>query len=464
MSTSQIKPALTPPPRGLAMLALVGPSLVWCAEYIGSGEVILATRNGALFGTAMLWAVVVAISLKCCIGMAGAQWTAITGEGMIDMLDRMPGPRHWLVWIVTLVQLPAAVVSIGALAKVAGVFINSLLPLAGGQFIWGLAALAFAVGVAWTGRFDLLKGVMSFLVMLIIVGVFYAAIRTLPPVGEIARGFLGLQPVSIPGWAAAISPGLAVHNEVLPLMGWAAGGFASQVWYTYWVLGAGYGAAAGRGWGKAADPATIAAIDLPRARELRGWCRVVRLDASVAATVGILVTTGFALAGAGVLRPAELLPKGNEVALTLSRIFTSHWGALGGILFLVAGSAAMVSTLIGQLSGWPRLLSDCVRILYPPFARREPKKQLRLFLAFFVLTNLATIFLFDGVKLVQLAARLDGLILTPVQAVAIIVAFLYILPRMMSRESYRAVRPSPVLYILLAIASLVFGTVCVFML
>ena len=36
------------PPRGFAVLALVGPSFVWCAEYIGSGEVILATRTGAI--------------------------------------------------------------------------------------------------------------------------------------------------------------------------------------------------------------------------------------------------------------------------------------------------------------------------------------------------------------------------------------------------------------------------------
>jgi len=29
------------PPHGWAVLALIGPSLVWVAEFIGSGEVIL---------------------------------------------------------------------------------------------------------------------------------------------------------------------------------------------------------------------------------------------------------------------------------------------------------------------------------------------------------------------------------------------------------------------------------------
>jgi len=36
------------PPVGLAVFALVGLSMVWAAEYIGSGEVILATRTGVI--------------------------------------------------------------------------------------------------------------------------------------------------------------------------------------------------------------------------------------------------------------------------------------------------------------------------------------------------------------------------------------------------------------------------------
>jgi Mn2+/Fe2+ NRAMP family transporter len=47
--------AIKKPPVGLAVLALVGPSFVWAAEYIGSGEVIIATRTGAILGTAVLW-------------------------------------------------------------------------------------------------------------------------------------------------------------------------------------------------------------------------------------------------------------------------------------------------------------------------------------------------------------------------------------------------------------------------
>ena len=77
----------------------------------------------------------------------------------------------------------------------------------------------------------------------------------------------------------------------LPEMGWAAGGFASQVWYGYWVLGAGYGLAAGRGWGKPADTAMLASLSvseavlLPPSDEARG--EVVRFKVAARLTAHV---------------------------------------------------------------------------------------------------------------------------------------------------------------------------------
>ncbi|MFH1071496.1 MAG: Nramp family divalent metal transporter, partial [Candidatus Glassbacteria bacterium] len=95
------------PPSGITILAMVGPGLVWAGEYIGSGEVILCTRLGAIMGVAILWAPLMAIFLKYIIGLAGARYTVCTGEGMIDMFSRMPGPRNWAVWIVLVGQFAA---------------------------------------------------------------------------------------------------------------------------------------------------------------------------------------------------------------------------------------------------------------------------------------------------------------------------------------------------------------------
>src|SRR3990172_5627473 len=111
-------------------------------------------------------------------------------------------------------------------------------------------------------------------------------------------------------------------------------------------------------------------MSVEAAKRIKGWCRVVYADATLAMIIGVTVTLGFLIAGAGVLRPAQLAPKGADVAITLSLIFSSKWGAIGGFLFMLSGAAALISTQIGQMSGWPRLLADAARLCFPRFTTR----------------------------------------------------------------------------------------------
>ena len=136
------------PPRGLATLLLVGPAFIWSAEYIGTGEVLLATRAGAVLGTSILWAVVLGVLLKYWIGLAGARYTVCTGEGMVDMFDRMPGPRHWAVWVVLVVQFFAGALAIGAVATAAGAFLHRLVPGVPGSVAGWIVA---GFSLAWRG-------------------------------------------------------------------------------------------------------------------------------------------------------------------------------------------------------------------------------------------------------------------------------------------------------------------------
>ncbi|MBN2269696.1 MAG: Nramp family divalent metal transporter [Sedimentisphaerales bacterium] len=459
-------------PAGLAALAMVGPSFVWAAEYIGSGEVILATRTGAILGTAVLWAIVVGIFLKFWIGMSGARYTVCTGEGMIDMLARMPGPRHWAVWVVLAVQFLAATFSIGAVVTAAGVFVSSLIPssVVPGSIakifpgLCGWAVTIVAVAVVWSGMFNVLKMVMSFLVLIIVLGVIYVAAHVFPGVGVILRS-LAFSVPGVPQWAASLK-GVSVNpwKEVLPLLGWGAGGFASQVWYTYWVIGAGYGATAGRGYGRPADTASLGRMTRDAAERIKGWCRVLYLDSSLAMVIGIVVTGAFYIAGAGVLGPAQVAPEGPDVAIKLSTLFSSKWGSGGGFLFMLAGAAALISTQIGQLAGWPRLLADSCRICIPGYDKRfKWKTQFRMFLLFFLCANMVIVFFFKEkpVVLVQFAALMDGLLLTPMQAILVAVGLFVVMPKLLSREALSVLRPSPAFAVGLVIAFLVFGYFCV---
>lgn len=451
------------PPVGLAVLALVGPSFVWAAEYIGSGEVILATRTGAILGTTVLWAIVLGIFLKFWIGMSGARYTVCTGEGMIDMFNRIPGPSHWAVWIVLVAQFASATISIGSIATAAGVFVNSIIPIR--PTFAGWLVTFFALAVVWSGVFNILKIVMSIFVLIIVLGVLYVAAHVFPGFIEFLQSLLPHVP-EVPKWA--VSTAAVTDNpwkEILPLLGWGAGGFASQVWYTYWVLGAGYGAAAGRGYGKPADESMLKNMSRAVAEKIKGWCTVLYVDATLAMVIGIVVTCAFLIAGAGILRPAQIAPQGEQVAIELSKLFSSRWGSAGGFLFLLAGATALISTQVGQLAGWPRLLADSFRICIPGFNKKFTwKTQFRFFLLFFLCANMVIVFLFTEkpVFLVQISAILDGLLLTPLQAILVAVGLFVVMPKMLSKDAYDILRPSRFFAVGLIIAFLVFAYFCIF--
>jgi Mn2+/Fe2+ NRAMP family transporter len=451
------------PPTGLAVLALVGPAFIWCAEYIGTGEIILATRTGAILGNGVTWAVVSGIFLKYWIGMSGARYTVCTGEGMIDMFDRIPGPRHCVVWIVLVAQFFSAAISIGSVASAAGVFINSLVPIS--PCFGGWCVTIFSLALVWSGGFDILKAAMSLFVLIIIVGVLYVAISVFPGFSTLLQGFLVHVP-AVPDWA--YSQAGASQNpwkEILPLLGWAAGGFASQVWYSYWVLGAGYGSAHGREYGVPADLAKLRAMTRAGADKVRGWCRVVYTDATIAMIIGNTVTVGFLMAGAGVLRPLRLAPQGEQVATTVAQIFSSRWGAFGGFIFMFSAVIALIGTQVGQLAGWPRLLADSFRICIPGFQKRFSwKTQFRGFLVFFFCTNMIIIFSLGPkpVVIVQLSAILDGLLLTPLQALWVAIGLFVVMPRLYQEDVGKLLRPHWIVAVGLAVAFIVFGYFCVF--
>lgn len=462
MNTPAPPQTVANPPRGLMLLMVLGPCFIWCGEYIGSGEVILATRTGAIYGVALLWVPILAIFAKYWIGLAGAHYTVTTGEGMIDMISRTPGPKNWALWPVFIGQICSASVSTSALASAAAAFAGYFVPGIP-RVVLAWAAVLLIITLVWSGLYNTLKTAMTLCVTLIVLGTLFVAVQAWPGIGDFLHGVFGFSIPETPAWFSEGKGHDQPWREILPLLGWAAGGFASQVWYTYWVLGAGYGMAQGRPNGAPCDTARLAALNEDDARRVLGWRRIVTLDASLAVCIGIVVTCGFVIAGAGVLGPKHEAPDGAEVAFQLSNLFSTQWGALGGHLFVLAGLAAMLSTMIGQFAGWPRLLADCARILLPGVAKFSWTMQFRAILIGMATTNMLIVFTFgiEPVVLVKTGAVLDGLLLTPLQALSVGWVLYAVMPKFFRPEVARILRPHPILAAGLALAFLVFGFVCV---
>jgi hypothetical protein len=399
-----------------------------------------------------------AIFLKYWMGMAGARYTVCTGEGMMDMFSRLPGPKNWAVWVVLLAQAFAATISTGGLAVASGAFAHALIP-ALPAYAWSWILAALAVSIVWSGQFDALKRVMSILVTIMIFGVGYVALKSSPGLAAVFKGLFGFQVPGIPEWAIATGRiGSNPWHELAPIMGWAGGGFASQVWYTYWVLGAGYGMAHGRSNGQPADLQALKQMTPETAAKLRGWCRLVYADATTALVIGLVATLSFMTAGAMILGPRQVVPDGPSVAFDLAAIFGAQWGRGGEILFIIAGCTALFSTLIGQLAGWPRLLSDGCRICIPGFGRLEWKTQFHLFLVGLLGINFMITFALGlrPVTLIQTAAFIEGVLLLPLQAIAGLLAIYFVLPKLLSEEAQRILRPHIIFALALMAGAIVY--------
>jgi hypothetical protein len=124
----------------------------------------------------------------------------------------------------------------------------------------------------------------------------------------------------------------------------------------------------------------------------------------------------------------------------------------------------MVSTMIGQFAGWPRLLADCGRILIPGVAKWSWKSQFRTVLVLLAVSNMVIVYTFSltPVFLVKVGAILDGLLLTPLQALVVGWVLYAVMPRFFAPEIRSFIKPHPIVAVGLALAFLVFTYVCVF--
>ena len=82
-----------------------------------------------------------------------------------------------------------------------------------------------------------------------------------------------------------------------------------------------------------------------------------------------------------------------------------------------------------------------------------------MFLGFFFVTNMLIVYTlgYKPVVLVKFAAVLEGLLLTPLQAVLLLIGLYYVMPRFYDKEVAGILKPHWVIALLLVLAALFFG-------
>ena len=319
-----------------------------------------------------------------------------TGKTGLEALDRVPGPRFrvsWVVWAWFLMQATTLMTISGMFAGIAEV-LNRIVPAVTiGAWVWVVTIVTLVVLVI--GRYRLVERVAVSLVII------FTALTVS------AAFLLGMKPEYF-SWAEMID-GFMFHLPVgglgiaVAVFGITGVGSADLVMYPYWCIEKGYARFAGP------------RDDTPAWRNrARGWVKVMGVDVLCSMFVYTFATIAFYLLGAGVLHGLEVIPKGTETIAILSNIYTETLGGWSLYVFLAGAVAVLYSSVFAGSAATARVYADFVGLLgvYDRRNYGSRRRVTQLFIGFVLFVPLIYYFLLpEPVMLVTIGGIAQALML-----------------------------------------------------
>lgn len=333
-----------PPVGWKASVRYLGPGLILSASIVGSGELIVTTSLGAEAGFVLLWLVVVSTLVKVAVQVELARWTIATGQPAITGYDKVPPRIGRMGWVNVLwaVLALSKLLQLGGIVGGVAVAFSILAPIGGDPLgftsllAWTCFVVVGSIALLYSNSYSLIeRGAVLLVVVFSFVTILIALGLPLTPFAyggaDVASGLTFLIP------AGALGAALA-------MFGITGVGADEITFYTYWCVEKGYAL-----WSGPNDGSD------EWVRRANGWIRVMYKDAVVSWVIYTFGTLAFYLMGAAVLHPQGLVPKGNSMITTLSRIYTDTLGTWATVVFLIGAIAVLGSTMWASIPSWSRM-------------------------------------------------------------------------------------------------------------
>ena len=402
------------PPTGLvAIFRRIGPGLILASMIVGSGELIAATVLGAENGYALLWLVLTSCVIKVVVQGEFGRYTVATGETSLEALDRVPGPRvgvSWIVWfwfvamITTMFGIGAMM---GAIAEVLSIVFTGL-PIPVGVCVVGAVTLV----LLFTGRYAMVEHVSMGLV----------AAFTVTTVGS---ALLLLTRPDYFSWGRVVE-GLSFHMPeqglitAVAVFGITGIGANEIITYPYWCLEKGYARFTGP------------RDDTPAWRSrAHGWINVMGVDVLNSMVIYTFATIAFYMLGAGVLHGLGVIPQGTEMVRMLANMYTETLGGWSRYLFLAGAVVVFYSTVFTVTASNSRMAADFL-VMLGLYGREDYERRLKWTRVFVLLFLLVPILFFallrEPVVMVKIVGVSQALLLPVVSLATIYLRYVH-LPR-----------------------------------
>jgi manganese transport protein len=343
----QLRPEdVAEPPSTLRdALGRIGPGMVLAASIVGSGELIATTTLGAQAGYVALWVVLLSCLVKPVVQSELGRYTIATGETGLEGVDRLPGPRlgvNWMVWAwVTMVLI--TLLQIGAMFGGVSQVMNLLVP-AVPVGAWVGVFLALTLALLLGGAYDRIERLAMVKVGLFTMITVLAAVvlSRMPQYFSWPQVAGGLK-LRLP------AQGLATAVAVFGITGVGA---SELFMYPYWCVEKGYARFVGRREDSEAWR-----------RRAAGWVRVMNLDIACSLVIYTLATVAFYLLGAGILHGMGMVPAASDMIPVLSNLYTQTLGRWSIGVFYLGAVATLYGTIFAATAAQSRMMADLVRML-----------------------------------------------------------------------------------------------------
>jgi Mn2+/Fe2+ NRAMP family transporter len=315
----------------------IGPGIVVTGSVIGSGELINLPQRAASYGFVLLWAVILSCVIKYWLQIEIGRYCLTRNLTTVEALNTLPGPKWRGTHVIALLYFGGFLLSMttlaGILTAVAGLLANISQDLFPGSpllfdvRLWAVSIYLATGALLFRGKYETLEKTITFLV-----GGFSFSVL-------LCLALIQFTPFHIS--ARQLASGLTLHMPpgagyaVISLLGALGAGANELFMYPYWILENGYGRFVGERRGEDVESWYARA---------RGWLRVMKADAAIATALSTVVTIGYYLVGAAVLRGKEV--GGLNVVKDVSRMFTETLGAWSYLVFMLGGFCTLYSTLV----------------------------------------------------------------------------------------------------------------------
>lgn len=324
---------------------LLGPGLLYAGAAVGVSHLVQSTKAGAIYGFALLGWVVLINVIKYPFFEAGPRYFAATGNSLVQGYAKL---GKWAVGLFVVQTLSSMWIIQSAVVLVTAGLAKKVLGLEIEMFDISLILFGLALVLLISGKYSLLSGFMKWMMIVLALSTIVALFFTLTQVDFSIIDFFPKVDLANP-----------VHLTFLVgLLGWMPAPLEVSVWHSVWSKLA----------SDDNDKYEIKEVELTEKAirlDLIQKMKNSMLDFHVGYWGTMVLAMIFLALGALVVFPNQVEISKSAVGFA-SQLISMYESSMGEVLAWVVSIAAlvtMVSTTIGCLDAFPRVLEASIEAL-----------------------------------------------------------------------------------------------------